>query len=320
MDVNGSRFDPAASAGLYESYYLRANHPDKPLAFWIRYTVFRPAGRPDQARGELWAIVFDRIAGHVSEKLEFPISECSFARDRLAVRLGRATLDDAELRGRTGSIGWDLSYGGGQEPLLLLPAALYRGGFPKAKSLVPQPMARFMGELRVGERSIDVDGWRGSQNHNWGSRHTDRYAFGQVAGFDNAPDSFLEVASARLRVGPLWLPALTPLVLRHRGREHSLTALSRAVAARATIARTRWIFATTSGPVRIVGTFDAPEEAFVHLRYANPPGGFKHCHNTKLARCTLSVIDRSAGTSETLVSEHGGLFELLDDAPTPRSG
>ena len=51
----------------------------------------------------------------------------------------------------------------------------------------------------LGHRTIDVDGvshavdgWVGSQNHNWGRKHTDRYAWGQVAGFDDAPGSFLE--------------------------------------------------------------------------------------------------------------------------------
>jgi hypothetical protein len=43
----------------------------------------------------------------------------------------------------------------------------------------------------------------GSQNHNWGSRHTDHYAWGQVAGFDDDPDAFLELSTARVRVGPL---------------------------------------------------------------------------------------------------------------------
>jgi hypothetical protein len=48
--------------------------------------------------------------------------------------------------------------------------------------------------------------WVGSQNHNWGSKHTDRYSWGQVAGFDAHPESFLEVATARLKLGPLWTP------------------------------------------------------------------------------------------------------------------
>ena len=42
-----------------------------------------------------------------------------------------------------------------------------------------------------------VDGWTGSVNHNWGTRHTPAYAFGQVCGFDDAPDSSLEIVTAR---------------------------------------------------------------------------------------------------------------------------
>ena len=36
---NASRFRPGETGGLYESYFLRANHPEKPLAFWIRYNT-----------------------------------------------------------------------------------------------------------------------------------------------------------------------------------------------------------------------------------------------------------------------------------------
>jgi hypothetical protein len=198
--------------------------------------------------------------------------------------------------------------------LYLLPLGLYRGDFPKAKSLVARPSAVFTGSVSVGGRTIDVDGWRGSQNHNWGSRHTDHYAFGQVAGFDNAPDSFLEVATARNRIaGPLWIPAMTPVVLRHGGREYAINSLGRMARAKATMTATGWTFSTGAGGVSITGEITAPPEAFVHLRYRNPPGGLKHCHNTKLARCTLTLVDLPHGVKETLVSEHGALFEILDD-------
>ena len=116
-------------------------------------------------------------------------------------------------------IGWALRFAGGQPPLLLLPEALYEGGFPKAKSLVPRPLARFDGELHVDGVHLPVQGWPGSQNHNWGSRHTDRYAWGQGAGFDGDEDAFLECSTARVRVGPIWTPWLTLSVLRIQGSE-----------------------------------------------------------------------------------------------------
>jgi hypothetical protein len=314
--VNWAQYDPSQPGGHYESYYLRGNHPERPLAFWIRYTIFSPAGRPADALGELWAIVFDGETGaHTKAKLELPFAGCAFPQNDFSVRVGSATLDASGLRGEAAPIGWDLRYEGDEPPLYLLPGRLYRGGFPKAKSLVSRPLVRFIGSLSVADRTIDVDGWLGSQNHNWGSRHTDHYAFGQVAGFDHAPDSFLEVATARNRIGPLWTPALTPLVLRHRGREHALTSMGQMFRATAAISPTRWTFATQSPVVRVAGTIEAPHDAFVLLQYANPPGGTKYCHNTKLARCELTVTDRVTGETEVLRSAHGALFEILDDQP-----
>jgi hypothetical protein len=47
----------------------------------------------------------------------------------------------------------------------------------------------FEGEFEVDGESIVIDGWPGSENHNRGSRHTDTYAWGQVVGFDDAPEA-----------------------------------------------------------------------------------------------------------------------------------
>jgi hypothetical protein len=328
--VNWAQFAPGARRGHYESFYQRANHPTEPLAFWLRYTVFSPARRPAAALGELWAIVFDgRPAGggaggggHAVAKVEVPIAGCAFARDRFDVRVGdgpaAATLGPRGLRGSAGEIGWDLAYAGTQPPLYLLPRVLYRGGFPPAKSLVGVPLARYDGELRVGRRRIAVEGWPGSQNHNWGSRHTDRYAFGQVAGFDNAPDSFLEVATARNRIGPLWTPAATPLVLRHRGRQLALTSLRTTLRAKASVGPALWTFESGAGPVRVTGRIHAPADAFVLLEYRNPPGGTKYCLNTKLAACEVVITDRATGDREVLRSAHGALYEVLDDVDPRR--
>ena len=38
---------PTTRDGHYESFFQRANHPSRPLAFWIRYTALIPRGAPD---------------------------------------------------------------------------------------------------------------------------------------------------------------------------------------------------------------------------------------------------------------------------------
>jgi hypothetical protein len=318
--VNWAQYEPGQRAGHYESFYQRANHPRRPLAFWLRYTLFSPAGHPERAVGELWAVLFDGETGsHTVSRTEFPIASCAFARDRFDVRIGPAVLGPAGLTGESGAISWNLTYQGDQPPLYLLPRGMYRGGFPKAKSLVGLPLARYEGTVTAGAREVIVDGWLGSQNHNWGSRHTDRYAFGQVAGFDGAPDAFLEVVRAQTRIGPLWTPPLTLLVLRRGGEELAVTGLRRARRATGRVdflkpdADFRWTFATASDTTRIEGVIEAPRSSFVGLGYANPPGGTKHCLNTKIGRCSLTIVDIATGRREVLSSAHGALFEILTD-------
>ena len=61
--VNWTRYH-SQPGGHYESFFQRANHPTRLLAFWIRYTIFSPKGHPEKAVGELWAIYFNGETGH----------------------------------------------------------------------------------------------------------------------------------------------------------------------------------------------------------------------------------------------------------------
>lgn len=319
---NASRYRPGAAEGFYESWFQRANHPQRPLAFWIRYTIFVPRGRPQDAEGELWAIAFDGEAGRVTAVREaHPIAGCEFAAQGLGARIGSAVLDAQGLEGRAASWGhalaWNLRFAGGGAPLLLLPERLYAGGFPKAKALVARPNAVFDGTLTVDGATVAVDGWRGSQNHNWGSRHTDRYAWGQVAGFDDAPDAFLECTTARVRLGPAWSPVWSPwmtlLVLRAGGREYALNGIGQALRARGGYRYFEWEFDTAAAGVRIRGRIHAPREAFVGLTYGNPPGGAKTCLNCKIAACEL-VLERPGMPPMALRTAHRAAFEILTGA------
>jgi hypothetical protein len=318
-EPNAVRYRPGEPAGHYESFFLRANHPARPLAFWIRYTIFSPAGHPEQAIGELWAIAFDGERERCAAvKRELPLAACRFPRGALDVRVGEATLTADAAAGEAESghhvVSWRLSLRGGAPPLLLLPPRLYAARLPRAKSLVPAPLAVFDGEIAVDGERWEIAGWTGSQNHNWGSRHTDHYAWGQVAGFDDHPETFLEVATARLRLGPIWTPPMTPLVLRHGGREHRLNATGTTFRARASVSYSAWRFATENADVAVEGVMEPPRWSVVGLRYRNPPGGDKHCLNSKVARCVLTVRDKRTGATETLRAAHRAAFEILTDA------
>jgi hypothetical protein len=245
-----------------------------------------------------------------------PLAGCGFGSDALLARVGDATLADdglaGSVRSATHAVAWDLRYDGGGSPLLLLPAGLYDRGFPKAKALVGQPRAVFAGSVTVDDVRQSIDGWVGSQNHNWGSRHTDRYAWGQVAGFDGAPDAFLECATAQVRVGPLWTPALTLVALRIGDETLALNGLGRALRARGRVDGLDWRFASADRGVAVEGRISAPAARFVGLTYRNPPGGTKICLNSKLATCELAVR-RDGHAPLVLRTADRAAFEILDD-------
>jgi hypothetical protein len=323
VDWNGARYKPGSTGGHYESWFQRANDATGRRAFWIRYTVFAPKGNAGATVGELWAIAFDRETKRiVAVKEVVPISSCKLAADRLDVAIGDATLDATALRGTASAHGhtitWDLRYGGGGPTLLFLPERLYAAPLPRAKLLVGQPLARFTGSLTVDGETIAIADWVGSQNHNWGSRHTDRYAWGQVAGFDEAPDAFLECSTARLKIGPVWTPWMSPVMLRLGDETLRWNSLPRAIRARGNYRtgtdRYTWQIDTSSPDGELAIRIDAEPTAFIALRYDNPPGGAKVCLNSKIAHCELTL---RRGGSERVLRSSRAAFEILEDhAPT----
>jgi hypothetical protein len=318
-EANLARYRPGRPGGHYESYFVRANHPAQPEAFWIRYTIFQPKGRPQDAVGEVWAIHFDGVRhSHTVAQVERPIAECEFGTSAFLVRVADSELGPGRLRGAAGSgagaIAWDLVWDGDAPAAYVLPKRLHSSRLLPTKSITPWPQAQFRGTLTVGGRRIGVAEWPGSENHNWGSRHIDRNAWGQVVGFDGAPDSWLEAATGKVRFGPLWSPWVTLLVLRHEGREYLLNSAWRALRSTGTWGPYAWTVAGRNADVRLQAEFTATAEDFVVLRYRNPPGDELECRNSTIARCRLTLVP-AGKPPVVLTTSHGAAFELLGRRP-----
>lgn len=305
-----------ADGGHYESWFIRANHPERPLAFWVRYTIYAAAGAPtEDAQGELWAVWFDGESRKASAAYSaMSIADCSFAKEGLGLAIGSATLDDGSAQGTAHGlghhIGWQLAMEGDSGPLLLFPERFYEASFPRAKTLVPRPLTRFTGRVEVDDASMEISDWLGSQNHNWGTAHTDRYAWAQVAGFDSDPDAFLECSSARVRVGPFLTPWLTLAVLRLGDEEFRFDRPLRSPFGHVRRRGDEWSFRTSNGRDRLSVTVTGAESSFVDLDYRNPPGGVKLCRNTKIAACELTLTRHNA-ESIRLATHNRAAFEIL---------
>jgi hypothetical protein len=296
----------------YESWFLRANHPSRPLACWIRYTTTTPTRG---ARfGERWALWFDGETGHITAARDRVPAEAVAVDPRgLDVTLGDARLRQEQASGHidgpTTRMAWDLRWvDGNRPPSLLLPAAWHDRPFPAANAVCLDPGLALSGTVWLGDTAQQLSDWPGTLNHNWGRRHTDRYAWCQVTGFDDDPEATLECAAAQVRIGPMWSPVLCFLTFCAGGRRWERTGWRQALTAHG-----GWSFgaraqlSVQSGPVTLA--VDAPADAGVHLAYADPDGRPKDCWNTKLARCVVTVEGRR------WVSAHRAALELLADAP-----
>jgi hypothetical protein len=309
----------------YESRFVRANHPDQAVALWLRETLLLPTvGEPV---ADVWVMVFDpEGAGNRALKVGHPIEAADYrygtGADTWTARIGDTTIDDVSARGTVTGDGrsatWGLSIAPGDEPpVKLLTERGYRAPFPTAKTLVRHPLATFDGYVEVDGARLGLQHWTGSVNHNWGRRHTPAYAFGQVCGFDGAPESTLEIVTAHAAVGPVSLPAATLFVLRHGGSEFAARSI---LAARRTHGRYRpfsWSFGGRVGDVTMEGEITAESSDVIGLTYFDTGGATKYCYNPALATCRIWLSGNVSGNGE-LVASRRTMFEIV--SPEPLAG
>jgi hypothetical protein len=306
----------SAKAPYYESRYIRANHPELPQALWLRETLLLPtAGDPV---ADVWVMVFDPDgAGNRALKEPYPIDAADYDYDNWTARIGAATIDDRSAQGVvTGgnrSARWDLRITpGNEDPVKLLTERAYKARIPTAKTTVRHPLAQFDGQLELDDVRVVVDDWTGSVNHNWGTKHTPAYAFGQVCGFDDAPDSSLEIVTARAAVGPFKTPAATLFVFRHEGEEFAVRSILGSFATHGRYRPFAWTFGGRVGDHMIEGEITADTSDVIGLTYTDTDGGSKFCYNSAIATCRVQVAGKAFERAE-LIASRRAMFEILTD-------
>ncbi len=311
------QFDPATTLGHYEVYFAQANHPERPLAFWIRYTVFCPKGHPEHTVGELSVSYFDGENGRVVKVKEaLPDEQCGFSPTEMRVRIGASTLTTTKLGGAANSDGhmmiWALKYRAPNSPLLLMPEGAYTGGSSKIKMITPMPGVVFDGLLQVDGDPVLIEGWNGCIGHHWGRTYPDRLLWGQVIGFDNIAQASFECATIQNKAGPLWMPASTMMVLRLGMQDLPLNSNGQALTAKSVLKGLRWEFASSGRELSVKGFIEAKPNECMILKVMEPHGSSKICFCTAIAHCEI-VIDQKGKPALTLVSNNRASFEILGD-------
>jgi hypothetical protein len=303
-------------APYYESRYIRANHPEQPQALWLRETLLLPTA--GDAVADVWVMVFDPEGeGNRALKEPYPIDAAAYEYDNWTARIGAASIDDRSAQGVvTGgnrSARWDLRITPGADAeVRLLTERAYKARIPTAKTTVRHPLARFDGQVELDDARLVLDGWTGSVNHNWGTRHTPAYAFGQVCGFDDAPDSSLEIVTARAAVGPVLTPAATLFVFRHAGQEFAVRSILGSLQTHGRYRPFSWSFGARVGEQMIEGELVAEPADVIGLTYTDTDGGSKYCYNSAIATCRMQVAGKAFERRELLATRRA-MFEILTD-------
>ena len=286
-------------AGGYESWFVSARDPASPRALWIRHTRHRPRhGRESVA---LWCTVVDRDGDRppVVVKEVFP----AFPPDVVAGPQrfqGQAALGDQGAR-------WDLTIICEQPALRpLRPQVLYQAPLPRTKLEATVPDGDVTGTLEVDGHAVTVSGWRGTVGHNWGSEHADSWVWLHAAGFGAAPEAWLELVLARIRVGPARSPWTAMGALSIAGERIVLGGLGRRTRVDARPGR---LSAEVPGPrARLQLSVTTDDGDPVTVLYADPRGGTRTVRHA--ARAAVDLTLRRRGQRELTLTGGRGAYEF----------
>ncbi len=293
---------------MYESFYLRAYAPHEPLGVWIRHTVHK---RPGLApTGSVWCTVFDARSGP-PYMVKSSSSELEVAPNGWISVGGAAGLGPGWAEGRCGEATWSLRFESEQAPLHHLhPQWLYRAPLPRTKLTSPVPSALFDGSLQLaGRAAIVLERWPGMVGHNWGAEHAERWIWLHAAGFDGAPDAWLDLALGRILIGRRLTPWVANGALGIDGTRHRIGGL---LGPRPRVSESAGgcsIGLDAAGGPAIEVRARIPPGQGAGWRYADPNGGEHDVVNCSIAPLELDV-SFGRGPKRTLRSAHGGAYEL----------
>lgn len=293
------------AAGHYESYYLKACHPEQPLGVWIRYTIHkRPGAAPT---GSLWCTLFEPDGPRAAKVTTSEVG----AGGEDFIRIGDARFGLGHVSGEALDSNWELSFDPGSERAFYhLPRRwMYKAKVPRTKTLSPYPAARFSGHVRHGDREIELDGWPGMVGHNWGAEHAERWIWMHGAAFEGHEDAYLDAAIGRITIGPVTTPWIGNGVLVLDGRRYRLGGIERARKTEVSERPEGCEFELAGKGVTVQGRVGASRDRFVGWVYADPDGPQHHTVNCSIADMTLTV-HRKRGPNVELRVSGGATYEL----------
>jgi hypothetical protein len=297
-----TRFPYFGAEGGYESFYVRAVDPDRACSVWLRHTVHQePDGEPI---GAAWVTLFD-------DRLDAPLAYKQSTADPEPdgwLRVGHSDFTPTGVHGSAGPASWDLDWTGDEPGLRHLPKSImYSAPVPRTKLESPRPNVRVNGQVTIHDNKTELQDWPGMVGHNWGTQHAERWIWLHGTLFEGRPDSWLDIALGRVRVGPLLTPWIANGVISLDGERHRVGG----AAARAHVDEhpSTLDLRVASRDAKLRLTVHGNRRQTVVWRYADPDGREHHVANCSIAELE-AVVTPHGGAATVLRTAHGAAYEL----------
>ena len=290
---NLTRWDESKK-GFYEVWYLKWNDPAQGIAAWLRYTLLAPLSRDPEV--SVWGIFFDSKdpKKNVAIKKTYPLGDARIEREIFYFAAGPSAIFDSGARGELAEgqdkISWELKFENNALSLRPFPSLLYLGNLPKTKLVAPYLSTKISGEFVVNDRSFSLQAVPAHQAHLWGTEMADSWVWGNCNAFEEDPDFCFEGLSANIKVGNRLSPPMTLLFFYWEAKLHRFNSPLNWVTNRSRHELDRWHFEAGMRGFRFVGDLFSRSEEMVGLRYEDPSGSSRFCHNTKVADLKIEVL------------------------------
>lgn len=312
--------------GFHEVYYLKWNDPKEEVATWIRYTLLAPLNRNPEL--SVWAIFFDSRNPNNNRAIKktYSVRESRIERDFFYFSAGPSAIFQrgarGELKDEKSRFSWEIKFK--EENSISLkhfPLPLYWGEFPKTKFLAPHLATTLSGEFQIDDRQFKLSQVPAHQAHLWGTEQANSWVWGNCNSFSEDPNFCFEGLSAQVKVGKRLTPPMTLLFFYWEGKMYRFNSPRQWFSNQSQNSLDRWHFEAGSRNLRFVGDFFARTENMVGVRYEDPQGGERFCHNTKIADLKIQILRRQGSnwnSIKTVTASKTAAFEMVQPTPDKR--
>lgn len=293
---------------FFEIYYLKVVDPGQKMALWARYTLLSPASKSSLPTATLWGIFQAPGATPIALKKTLPLHEVDIFHKDFFIQIQDNYLSLDGARGHIGDsdhlIRWDLQFEDPNTLFALYPCrAMYSKMSPVTKFIEPRAHTFVTGSVHADQRAFHFTHHPAHQAHLWGKGYVHSWAWAHCNMFREDPDCWMEVLSARVKIGPLSAPALKLAGIFYEDRLYQITNPLHWLKCPSQLGWAEWVIEVSFDLIRFVIRIHRDPADIFGVEYEGPRGEERTCYTSLQSHTEMKVYKRRPKKPWHLVKE-----------------